>query len=146
MRRAVRAIVFKDNQLLVMKRNKFGKEYYTLPGGGISIGEVPEQTLRREMHEETGVQIGSARPVFIEQPGDPYGLQYIYLCDYLGGEPALNPNSLEAKISTLGKNLYEPMWLPVDQLEAVNFLSERLKKTILHSIKSGFPAQPQEVA
>lgn len=45
MRRAVRAIIIKDKQLLVMHRNKFGTEYETLPGGNIEVGETPEQAV-----------------------------------------------------------------------------------------------------
>ena len=42
----VRAIVVKENKLLVMHRNKFGHEYDTLVGGGIDVGETPEQALK----------------------------------------------------------------------------------------------------
>src|SRR5690348_11455988 len=101
MRKAVRGIVFKDNSLLVMKRNKFGHEYYTLPGGGIGMGETAEHTLAREMAEETGVQLGDARLVFIENAGEPYGTQYIYLIDYVGGEPHLAADAPEASIASL---------------------------------------------
>lgn len=146
MRKAVRAIVFKDNQLLVIKRNKFGREYYTLPGGGIKIGEAPEQALWREMAEETGLELGKARLVFVEAAGDPFGTQYVYLVNYTGGDPVLSPDSDEAGINKLGHNLYEPMWLPIGELQSTKFLSEKLKQAIVTSIKSGFPEQAVEVA
>ena len=139
MRRAARAIVFKDNQLLVIKRNKFGKEYFTLPGGGVDLGEVPEQTVRREIYEETSVQLGSIRLVFQEEAGDPYGTQYIYLADYAAGEPALSPKAEEAFINELGQNMHEPMWLPIDKLASTPFVSEGLKHAILEGLKHGFP-------
>lgn len=132
--------------MLVMRRNKFGKRYSTLPGGGVDMGETPEQALRREMAEETGLQLGAARLVFIEAAGEPYGTQYIYLVDYISGEPMLNPASDEAGINALGQNLYEPAWLPLGELPAAPFVSERLKQAILRCIKQGFPAQPAELA
>ncbi|HVU59217.1 MAG TPA: NUDIX hydrolase [Candidatus Saccharimonadales bacterium] len=140
MKKAVRAIVFKDNQLLVIQRNKFGKKYCTLPGGGVEMGETIDQALRREMAEETGLQLGNARLVFTEAAGEPYGTQYVYLVDYAGGEPALAPDSDEASINALGQNIYQPAWLPLDQLPAAPFVSERLKQAILRGIKAGFPA------
>lgn len=145
MRKAVRAIIFKDNQLLVMKRNKFGKQYYILPGGGVMMGETCEHAIAREMNEETGLRLGAIRPVFVEQAGVPYGVQYVYLADYISGEPKLSPSSDEAAISALGNNIYEPLWLPIGELSGVSFVSERLKHAILGGVKHGFPSEVVEL-
>ena len=145
MRRAVRAIVFKDNDLLVMKRNKFGKQYCTLPGGGVSMAETVEQALAREMSEETGLQLGTARLVFTEDAGEPYGVQYIFLVNYISGEPRLSPASDEAAISAMGKNTYEPMWLPMGELADTNFVSVRLRDAIIKAAKSSFPQEPVHI-
>src|SRR4051812_20844149 len=83
MRSAVRAIIIKDDQLLVMHRNKFGTEYETLIGGGVDMNETFEQALYREIREETGVQITNPRLVFTERAGEPYGTQYVFTCDYV---------------------------------------------------------------
>ena len=139
MRKAVRAIVIKDDALLTMHRNKFGEEYYTLVGGGIDVGETAESALYREVDEETSLKIANPRLVFIEQAGDPYGVQYIYLCDYVSGEISLPSTSDEAKINALGQNLYTPMWLPVKDLPNVPFLSERLKAVLIDTLLHGFP-------
>jgi 8-oxo-dGTP pyrophosphatase MutT (NUDIX family) len=142
MRQASRAIVVKDNQLLVMQRNKFGHEYCALIGGSIDPGESPEQTLYREVQEETTVSIANHRLVIIEDAGEMYGIQYIYLCDYVGGEPQLALDSPEAEITALGKNLYQPAWLPLDQLETANLLPKELKQAVIDGLKNGFPEQP----
>lgn len=144
-RQAVRAIVLRDDELLVMHRNKFGTEYDTLPGGNVEVGEDHDQAIRREVHEETSMELGSTRLVFMEQAGDPYGPQFIYLCDYVAGEPELQPGSEEALINKLGKNLYDPRWLPLADLPEASFLSEKLKKAILDGVANGFPAEPQQI-
>ena len=100
----------------------------------------------RELREETGVNFTNPRLVFIEYAGEMYGTQYVYLCDYAGGEPQLDPASDEAAINAMGRNLYEPMWLPLAQLPAVTFRSETLKQAILAGIKNGFPAEPLDIA
>lgn len=145
MRRAVRAIILRGDDLLVMHRNKFGKEYETLPGGAIEIGEEPEAALVRELAEETSVAISNPRLVMVEDAGPMYGTQYVYLCTYVSGEPALHPDSEESLIHAMGKNLYQPQWLPVASLPNAPFVSERLKVAILDGIKAGFPEKPQQI-
>lgn len=52
----VYAIVIKDNKILLIKKAKgpySGK--LDLPGGTIEFGEKPEETLIREVKEETGI-------------------------------------------------------------------------------------------
>jgi 8-oxo-dGTP diphosphatase len=139
MRKAARAIVIKDDQLLVMHRNKFGKEYYTLPGGGIEPNETPEQTVIRELVEETGVVVAIERLVFIENPGAIFGTQYVFLCSYQSGQPVLHPDSEEAASNRSGQNLYTPMWLPVEKLSQVTFMSPKLRQALQKGLASGFP-------
>ncbi|HUP26263.1 MAG TPA: NUDIX domain-containing protein [Candidatus Limnocylindrales bacterium] len=144
MRKAVRAIVIRDNQLLVMHRNKFGKEYDTLPGGKVEASESLQDALVRELGEETGVRIANQQLVYIEHAGEPYGDQFIFLCDYVSGEPLLNPGSDEAAIHKLGKNLYTPGWVDLNELSQKPFVSERLKNKIIHALQEGWPVVPDE--
>lgn len=143
---AVRAIIINGDKLLVMHRNKFGTQYYTLVGGGVDVGEDYETALRRELREETGLEVGTVRHVFTEDAGDPYGVQYIYLCDYQDGEPVLSPDSDESKINALGRNFYEPQWLPLKDLPRATFLSASVKQAILDCLQNGFPNEPQALA
>lgn len=145
MRQAVRAIVIKDDQFLVMKRNKFGHKYLTLVGGGIDLGEQPLQSLMREIQEESSLQVQNPRLVFVENSDPLYGVQYIYLCDYVSGEPKLSESSIEAKINQDGKNLYETTWVPTAELKDSPFLSETLKQAILEALANGWPQQPLEL-
>ncbi len=145
MKKAVRAIVLNDSKILVIKRNKFGKVYYTLPGGGVDMGENTEQALVRELSEETSLQTGENQLVFIEQSGEPYGTQYVYLVAYAGGEPQLDPSSDEAIINTLGQNLYEPIWLTLNEFSNVQFVSPSLQQAVMSGIQHGFPEKPIEV-
>ncbi|MEJ0073584.1 MAG: NUDIX domain-containing protein [Candidatus Saccharibacteria bacterium] len=145
-KQAVRAIVINGDKLLAMKRDKFGMQYYTLIGGGIDVGEDAEAALRREVQEETGLTLGVVKPVFIEDGGDLYGIQYIYVCDYMGGEPQLSPSSEEAAISALGKNTYQPVWLPLNALSKVTFRSVSVRDAIMAGVSSGFPETPRTLA
>jgi 8-oxo-dGTP diphosphatase len=145
MRKAVRAIVINGENLLVMHRNKFGAEYYTLPGGNIEVGEDPLQALTRELFEETQLKVEAPRLVIIEHAGNPYGDQYIFLCRYTGGEPVLMPGSEEDLINKIGKNLYTPGWLNLSGLNDVKFVSEKLKSEILAMQDKGWPETVVEI-
>jgi 8-oxo-dGTP pyrophosphatase MutT (NUDIX family) len=143
---SVRAIIIKDKSLLSMRRDKFGMQYYTLIGGGVDVGEDHETALRREIMEETGLQVGKVRWVFTEDGGDLYGVQYVFTCEYMGGEPQLSPSSEEAAISALGKNIYEPVWLPLDKLKYLTFRSSSVRDAVLDAQTQGYPDEPQTLA
>jgi len=131
-----------DNQILVMSRNKFGSEYFSLVGGGVDAGETAEQALDREVREETGLVISDPRLVYIEEAVKPFGTQYIYWSKYPGGEIKLSEDSDEAKIDKLGKNLYKPMWLDIDKLPGSPFLSVELKEHLIKDLAHGFASHP----
>lgn len=135
----------RDGDLLVMKRTKFGEVYYTLLGGGIQAGETPLQALEREVREEASLRILSAKHVFTEDPGPPYGPQFIFLCEFAGVTARLADDSEEASINQLGQNLHEPMWLSPDMLRRVAFRSEALKHRLLEALKHGFPDEPETI-
>lgn len=51
-----------EKKILVVKRNKPDKTFggmYALPGGGIEEGETFEETAKRELCKETGVELKS---------------------------------------------------------------------------------------
>lgn len=53
-------IIRKDNKVVLIRK---ARGAYTgkldLPGGGIEYGETPEETLKRELLEEVGVEVSS---------------------------------------------------------------------------------------
>ena len=54
-RPSVRGIIFRDGKLALIHNGKF--DYYMFPGGGIEEGESHEETLIREVKEESGLVV-----------------------------------------------------------------------------------------
>ena len=60
------AIVVRDGKILMERVFYFGREFFTVPGGGIEPGETPEQAVLRELKEECGLDGTIVRPLVIQ--------------------------------------------------------------------------------
>ncbi len=55
---AVSAAIFRDGRVLIVRRAQPPAHgLYTLPGGGVELGETLEHAVIREVREETGLEI-----------------------------------------------------------------------------------------
>ncbi|MBQ8298556.1 MAG: NUDIX domain-containing protein [Clostridia bacterium] len=106
-RKAVRCYLIKDEKILVVKykndNNK--KDFYDIPGGKIEEGETPEQTVIREMNEETGVMpknIKNKGRMVIEYPKKIFDFNVFYTNEYEGVNQEFEDNISE--------------WIEIDKL------------------------------
>ena len=54
----VGGIVFQGDRVLLVKRGKEpGRGKWSIPGGAVDIGETVERAVKREIEEETGLQV-----------------------------------------------------------------------------------------
>lgn len=65
-RRACGAVIYGD-QILMVRHVHHGRDYWTLPGGGINWRESPAQAAEREVLEETGLSVSAKRCLFTSQ-------------------------------------------------------------------------------
>ncbi|MDB5181770.1 MAG: hypothetical protein JWP13_533 [Candidatus Saccharibacteria bacterium] len=126
-----------------MHRNKHGSQYFTLVGGRANDDETPEQTLAREVMEETGLKITKSQFVFYEEHPAPYNEQYIYLCEVSNaGEMAIQELSEEGRMNKLGANMHTPLWVEISAFARLPFRTPQLQDAIVQGFKKGFPAEP----
>lgn len=144
-KKSARVIVVHHQNLLLMQRNKFGDVYYCLVGGTIEAGETADQAALREAQEETSLRLAHPRLTIVEEIDEPFGTQYIFVCDYQGGEVKLAPDSIEAQIQQTVNNRFTPMWVPISKFSQLPFRSAVLQQEIIKGLRDGWPAQPKVI-
>lgn len=138
-----RGIIRRNENILLMERWNAGEHYFSIPGGLIESNESPEETVVREVLEETTVHIRVTRQI-LELRG-LYSRHYIFLCEYERGEPHLPSNAEEAQ-STRPDNRFKPQWITIDALSQIPFgFWEPLKQPVISGLNAGFESSVKVV-
>ena len=61
MRQRACGVVFRDDKILMVRHVHHGRDYWTLPGGGVHDNESLFEAAEREVLEETGIQVSAVR-------------------------------------------------------------------------------------
>ena len=134
----VRAVIIKDDKVLLIHRKKPGYEYHVFPGGAVEEGESLKNALIREVEEETSLDIKIVKLLYKDI--DEFGQdQSFYLCEYISGQPKLRENSPEAE--DMLKNrliLYEPYWSNLQELPKLLLYPLKIRDWLLEDIKNNF--------
>jgi 8-oxo-dGTP diphosphatase len=102
---AVSAAIFRDGRVLIVRRARApAKGIYTLPGGGVELGETLEQAVIREIREETAldiepVELVGFRQAIARDAGGRVERHFVILpfaARYVAGEVSLNEELSEA--------------------------------------------------
>jgi len=96
---AVSAAIIRDGKVLTVRRaRKPALAHYTLPGGAVETGETLHEAVRREVREETGldiepVELAGRREAIIRDDEGAVKQHFVILCfasRLVGGELCLN--------------------------------------------------------
>lgn len=114
------AIIQNDNKVLLLNTRHTGT--YSLPGGGVDIGEPIELTLKREVKEETGIEIEITKFYKFEEQFfyyDPldiafHSFLFFYICKPLTLEVCDDSQVDDGEVE-------EPRWIDIEQLRIEHF-------------------------
>jgi len=98
-------IVRRPGELLLTRKAEWPPGRYGLVAGFVDLGECLEETVAREVLEETGVRVQNVR--YIGSQGWPFPSQLMagFVADYAGGEVQVEEKELE-----------DARWFPLDAL------------------------------
>lgn len=103
-----RVLLIHEGEVLLVK-SWFGRQHWSLPGGGIERGEAAEAAACRELHEEVGVVVHAAdiaHLLTLRVPEIPF--DYVVFARRLTGpKPTLRRDPRE---------ILDAKWWPVDSL------------------------------
>ncbi len=93
-------LIVRDGKVLLIRRGKEPyKDHWSLPGGGVDRGEKVRETVKREVHEETGLEVEVGLVAGYREEILPEG-HYIVLafhCTVTGGELRAGDDAAEAE-------------------------------------------------
>jgi 8-oxo-dGTP diphosphatase len=102
---AVSAAIFRDGRVLIVRRARSPAHgLYTLPGGGVELGETLEEAVIREVREETALEVEPIELVGFRQAiardGDGRVERHFvilpFAAHWISGEVSLNEELAEA--------------------------------------------------
>lgn len=81
---SVFAIIFEGSRVLLAHRRDI--DWWNLPGGGMEAGETVEQAMRREVLEETGLEVEIERLVGVYSKPQKNEVALAFHCVVTGGQ------------------------------------------------------------
>jgi ADP-ribose pyrophosphatase YjhB (NUDIX family) len=103
-------VLDKEGRVLLLKHRFWKGQRWGLPSGLAHSGEMPEETLRREVREETGLEVRTARLLRVSMKGKRV-MEFLMVAECEGEPEVRSGEILEAKF-------WQRARLPEGMLEA----------------------------
>lgn len=122
-------ILINDNKILLLDQNVNSKRKWSLPGGSLENGETIEDCLKREMREETGLDVKIIKLLYVNDffRNNTYVLHITFLVEKIGG-------SLGKTTDIDTEEIRNVKMVPIEDLEKIGF-----NTTFADLVKNNFP-------
>ncbi len=103
------AIIYNDLRAVLLSLRR-DRDTWNLPGGRLERGELPNETVQREVKEETGLEVAIEKLTGVYAQQDKYELVFVFICKIVAGQ--LTPSDEASQhqfypIDSLPKNTIE---------------------------------------
>ncbi|MDG4656857.1 NUDIX domain-containing protein [Ectobacillus antri] len=133
-RNSAKAIIIKDNHLLVIQKRDTDGDFYLLIGGGQEFGETLHEAVQRECIEEAGIEVKPGDLLFVREyigkfhehaafDSHLHQMEFMFWCEAL-----TEPNKQRA--SQLDEGQIDVVWLPLADIEKYRFYPQELRASL----------------
>jgi ADP-ribose pyrophosphatase YjhB (NUDIX family) len=131
-RARVTGVLVENNRILLVKHDQpiDSIRYWSLPGGKLEQGETLEAAMKRELLEETGLQVKVERLLYVcEKPEEQVSrVHFLFQVARIGGELTLPTNEHD------DNNIMTVDFVPLASLEQLHF-----SPVFMNLALAGFP-------
>ena len=131
----IAACILKNNKILMVRHKKGDEKYWLLPGGRIEYGETMIETLKRELVEETGLEISVGNLMFMSEaiPKDNHRhiVNIFFEAEIIGGEIKLGDEEILDAVEFIDIN-------KIDEIVIYPLIKDELKQYINNGKPLGY--------
>jgi ADP-ribose pyrophosphatase YjhB (NUDIX family) len=134
---SARALVFKEDNLLLIKVTENNYTHFVIPGGKKEPIEVLEETVIREVLEETNINVVNPRKLGVVSytVADTEKVHTLFLCEFVSGNPILRESPEMKRMREDPTFVFQPMWVPLSQVGSLELTPKAMKELFVNSIE-----------
>lgn len=124
-------VIIHNNKILAHKNTN--SDHYALIGGRVEIGENSEDTVKREIMEETGKEVETIGYIstienFFEMQGKKYHeIMFIHKVEFINQQD----KQIQETIKNIeGKDYLQYEWLDIEKIDQYNILPKIIKEIL----------------
>ena len=112
------------------------------PAAEPNMAKTPEQTARRESHEELGLRVEIDR--LVAEVTYHGRTQYYFLAHQIGGRFGTGQGPEMLGKYPLERGTYTPIWMPISRLLQINLVPPAIAELVHHCRQHGWPETVQK--
>ena len=125
-RLAVRAVILRDDRLLLVNAWARSSDLWCAPGGGVERGQSLPEALAREVHEECGLRVSVGAPCLVNEYHDPpsgfHQVEVFFRCTIRAGhltDTWQDPEGVVHSRRFFGRDAVQTLHLKPDSLRRI---------------------------